>query len=229
MKILIVAATTLELEPLLTTISSKNIIPNPISSFAYNQSEITILITGAGIMSTTFQLTKLLAKERFDLALNLGIAGSFDATIPLGTMVEIVAEEIADLGAEDDNNFIPIKNMPFFDAQQFPFTNGILDNPQTALSIIFDHPPLRQVRGLTVNKVTGNQQTIRQLMDLFEGDVESMESAAFFYVCLQYQIPFMAVRSIANYVEVRDTSRWQIPLAVKNLNAWFIEQFLPRL
>jgi futalosine hydrolase len=31
-------------------------------------------------------------------------------------------------------------------------------------------------------------------------------------------IPFLQLRTISNYVEVRDKSKWNIPLAVTNLN-----------
>jgi futalosine hydrolase len=31
-------------------------------------------------------------------------------------------------------------------------------------------------------------------------------------------IPFLQLRSVSNYVEIRDKSKWNIPLAVKQLN-----------
>jgi len=45
-----------------------------------------------------------------------------------------------------------------------------------------------------------------------------MEGAAFFYVCLQEKAPFIQIRSISNYVGEQDKSKWEISLAVKNLN-----------
>jgi futalosine hydrolase len=56
------------------------------------------------------------------------------------------------------------------------------------------------------------------LQSRFSPDIETMESAAFFYVCLQEKIPFLALRAISNKVEPRDKSKWNIPLAMQNLS-----------
>jgi futalosine hydrolase len=45
-----------------------------------------------------------------------------------------------------------------------------------------------------------------------------MEGAAFHYVCLQEEIPFIQLRSVSNYVGERNKSKWQIKKAVENLN-----------
>jgi len=49
-----------------------------------------------------------------------------------------------------------------------------------------------------------------------------MEGAAFHYACLKEKVPYAEIRSISNYVEKRDRSKWNIPLAIKNLNDFFI-------
>jgi len=55
-------------------------------------------------------------------------------------------------------------------------------------------------------------------VDKYNPAVESMEGAAFHYACLLEKIPFFQLRSISNYVEVRDKSKWKIPLAIQQLN-----------
>ncbi|HMQ88955.1 MAG TPA: hypothetical protein PKB07_15270, partial [Flavilitoribacter sp.] len=49
-------------------------------------------------------------------------------------------------------------------------------------------------------------------------DIETMEGAAFFYVCLMESVPFLAIRSISNYVEARNREAWDIPGAIRALN-----------
>ena len=49
------------------------------------------------------------------------------------------------------------------------------------------------------------------------GQIENMEGAAFFYVSLMKRIPFLSIRAVSNYVESRDTSKWDIKLAVNRL------------
>jgi len=48
--------------------------------------------------------------------------------------------------------------------------------------------------------------------------VESMEGAAFFMACEQFEIPCIQIRAISNKVEKRNTANWDLSLAIKNLN-----------
>ncbi|MNH40683.1 Futalosine hydrolase [compost metagenome] len=61
--------------------------------------------------------------------------------------------------------------------------------------------------------------SIAKALKLFPAEVESMEGAAFFYVCLSEGVKCVQLRSISNYVERRNRESWNIPLAIKNLNA----------
>ena len=49
-----------------------------------------------------------------------------------------------------------------------------------------------------------------------------MEGAAFFAGCNKAD-QFMQIRAVSNYVEKRDKSKWNMPLAIKNLNDYLIE------
>ncbi|MDB4583087.1 hypothetical protein N9164_08040, partial [Draconibacterium sp.] len=46
---------------------------------------------------------------------------------------------------------------------------------------------------------------------------ESMEGAAVFYVCNWLGVSCYQIRAISNFVEPRDSSKWNIPLALENL------------
>lgn len=97
-----------------------------------------------------------------------------------------------------------------------PFTDKELIN---TLSLVPESlQGLPQAAGVTVNTVSGSTASIARLGQKYRPDVESMEGAAFHYSCLVEQVPFVQLRTISNYVEVRDKSRWNIPLAVENLN-----------
>jgi futalosine hydrolase len=74
------------------------------------------------------------------------------------------------------------------------------------------------VKGVTNNTVSGEKQLIKWRKEKFSPDIETMEGAAFFYVCLHENVPFVEIRSISNMVEPRDKSKWNIPLAIKNLS-----------
>jgi futalosine hydrolase len=74
------------------------------------------------------------------------------------------------------------------------------------------------VNGVTNNTVSGEEELIKRMMNKFSPDIETMEGAAFFYVCLMENVPFAEIRSISNMVAPRDKSKWNIPLAIKNLS-----------
>ena len=85
----------------------------------------------------------------------------------------------------------------------------------------FSSPVLKKfkkVKGITVNTVHGNKKSISKVVTLYNPDVESMEGAAFFYVCNQFKIPAIQLRAVSNYVERRNMKNWDITLAVEKLN-----------
>jgi futalosine hydrolase len=45
-----------------------------------------------------------------------------------------------------------------------------------------------------------------------------MEGAVVLYVCNWFGVPCFQIRAISNYVESRDSAKWNIPLALEKLN-----------
>ena len=74
MKILIVSATSFEVEPLLVSINQSI----NVDKFRFNAHEVKLLITNVGATATAYTLGKELAKNQYDLAINTGLAGAFD-------------------------------------------------------------------------------------------------------------------------------------------------------
>lgn len=224
MNILISAATEAEIAPFVAYLDTNW---NSISNGVYQKEnvQVVVLITGVGMVATTYTLTRALSTVKYDLVLQAGIAGTFNKARQLGDVVFITTDQWGDLGAEDHDKYLDIFGVGLIDADSYPFSGGKLNNP---LSDIHSGIMLPQVSALTVNMVSGNERTITRLQEVYQCDIESMEGAAFHYVCLMEQVPFAQVRSISNYIEPRDRSKWQIGLAVKNLNNWLTD-FLARL
>jgi futalosine hydrolase len=180
---------------------------------AYQRHDITTLVTGVGMVATAYSLGKHLAANRYDLAINLGIAGGFDRNIALGEVVEITEDRFSELGAEDDEAFLTI--------DQLGFGEGIFKSG-------YDLPAalgLKKVSAITVNTVHGNEVNIQKLSQRISPQLESMEGAAFFYACQQAGVPCVQIRAVSNYVEKRNRDTWQIGLAIKNLNTFVAELF----
>jgi futalosine hydrolase len=157
-------------------------------------------------------LTQVLSQNDYDLVINAGIAGAFFEELEIGEVVEIRSEQFPEIGAEDDNSFISIFELGLLDENTYPFQKGKLINPDAGIS------NLKLVDGVTVNTVHGNELSIQNVIDQFSPDVESMEGAAVAFVCLQENIKFIQIRAISNYVEKRNKSAWNVPLALGNLN-----------
>ena len=74
------------------------------------------------------------------------------------------------------------------------------------------------VNAITVNKITDDKNAINTMKEKFKPDIESMEGAAFHFVCLQQKVNFLQVRSISNIVGDRDKKNWQMKIAIENLS-----------
>lgn len=203
MRILFVAATEFEISGFIESQKSK-----------VKSQNISFLITGVGMVATAFALGRELATNQYNLAINLGIAGSFDRDIALGDIIEITEDTIAELGAEDDATFLPISQMGFGESNF---------KASKQLSTIYTGQSIRQASAITVNTVHGNEESIQKIQQRLNVQIESMEGAAFFFACREAGVPCLQIRAVSNYVEKRNRDAWQIGLAVKNLNTFAME------
>lgn len=218
-KVLLCAATKAEIEPFLSFLET-HFQREGEDCFRNNRWQIRILITGVGMMAAAYSLATHLAVYQYDAAIQAGIAGSFDTTVPLGTVLGVLSEQYGDLGAEDRDGHIDIFKLGFLAADSAPFTQGKLRN---------EHPfpageDLPFASALSVNTVSGQTDTIKRRLQTYGVQLESMEGISFHYACLQHKLPFLQVRAVSNYVTPRNRADWNIGLATGNLN-----QYLQRL
>jgi futalosine hydrolase len=211
MKLLIVAATKAEIEPLLGSF------PPGGDTIQAGDGELTVLITGVGMVATAYNLGKLLATKNYDLAINAGICGSFDRSIAIGELVLVEEDHFAELGAENGREFLPIDKMGLAESTMIPISTPLNEKPDIAL--------LKKVKGITVNTVHGDLNSINTIVERLDPGIESMEGAAFFFACNEARLPSIQLRSVSNYVELRNHDTWNIPLSVKNLNSFLIGLF----
>jgi futalosine hydrolase len=215
MNVLVVAATATEVAPLVARLQprgDRNVAP---TRYAHAGHEIDVLVTGVGMVATAVWCTRALSQARYDVALNLGVCGSFDRSLLPGTAVHVVTDRITDLGAQDGGGFLTIQELGLLDENEFPFSGGRLVNRAVPSSAELSR--LRPVDGITVNTVHGDEPSIAAVVDRFAPHVESMEGAAFMYACLVHQLEFAQVRAVSNVVERRNRATWKLPEAVSAL------------
>ena len=205
MKILIIAATIHEIRPLLAHFGLKD------KKFPANE-KFEVLVTGVGMTATAFALGRHLNND-YDLVVNLGIAGCFDKNIALGTVLNVVEDTFADLGAEDHESFLSIDDLNMGKSTYRADHSLLIESVRQ----------LKKVRGITVNRVHGSEKSILDISARLSPVVESMEGAAVLYCCQELEMPCLQIRSISNYVEPRNREAWQIDLAISNLNHWAID------
>lgn len=213
MKILIVAATKFEIDPLLSKMESSKAVNGRLTSCKFKKLEIDFLITGVGMVATAYHTGKAV-NETYDAAFNLGICGSFNRNIELGTVVNVYQDCFSELGAEDDDKFLTLEALNLQGVSK-------IENKSGAMHAFIEALP--KVTGITVNTAHGNDASIKKVYELFHPYVESMEGAAFMFACENENIPYVQIRAISNYVEKRNRDAWNISLAIENLNKQVFE------
>lgn len=213
MKILIVAATKFEIEPLLNQMENIQHLNEKLISCTYKKSEIDFLITGIGMVATAYLCGKVI-NDSYGLALNIGICGSFNTNLEIGAVVNIVQDHFSELGTEEDEKILSIKEMGL-DGKIELFNETNIKNKVLE--------EISKVCGITVNTVHGNEASIEKVFNKFHPNTESMEGAAFMFVCENEGIPYAQIRGVSNFVEKRNKENWNIPLAIKNANKKVLE------
>jgi futalosine hydrolase len=206
MNCLVVAATVMEITPFLEQYrEEKNWIPDL---------EIDILITGIGLTATTYSLTRQLRMKKPDLLIQIGVGGCFDTAIPLGSVVAIKQEAIADQSVIELDKLKTLFDLQLVPQNQYPFTKGWLINKSESLKKV----KLKKVTGISVNEITTSKQKVKFYKDHFNPVLESMEGAALHYVCLMEKVPFIQIRSVSNYIAERNKKNWNMKESITNLN-----------
>lgn len=212
MKILIVAATWMEVKLLVDEMELIEEKSHFLKEFRVDGTNVDILVAGIGSTFTAFHLTSTLKESKYDFVFNIGIAGSLIKGLGIGEVVNVITEEFADLGIEKENEFLTLFETGFIDSNEFPFVQGIIK--ATDCNGLLN---LKKVRGITTNKIHGRDSSIAEIQQKFLGHIESMEGAAVFYICNWMGIPCCQIRAISNYIDSDKSAEWDIPLALENL------------
>ena len=198
MQLLVVAATEKEIAPFLAQ--------NPTQEY---------LITGIGVPACLYSLLKKIQYKKYDVIIQAGIAGCFSEEIGLGETVLVKKDVFADQGVFEKEQYFSLPDAGLSGKDDWPYNNGWLVNENKALEL-FD---LKKVNALTIHTISDESKMTNHYLLKYPSAIESMEGAAFHYVCLQEKIPFIQMRSISNRVGERDKTKWKIKEAIDNLNA----------
>ena len=206
--ILVVAATAKEITPFIELTKTSGL------------NNIDILISGIGLTASTYHLAKQLALKKYDLVIQAGVAGSFDLRIPLGAVVTVKQDAIADQSVVELQKLKTLFDLNLVPQDQYPYKKGWLLNTNKE---VLKNTELKIVKGISVNQISTSKQMIKFYRDVFDPVTESMEGAALHYVCLIENIPFVQIRSISNYIGERNKKKWDMMDSIANLNDTLIK------
>ena len=171
--------------------------------------------SGIGMLAAGFALTKLAMEDKPDLIIQMGIAGSFDPDLGLGSVVVIDEETIGDLGVEEEGKWKDLFDLKLEKSSYHPFEKRKLPNHWLTKYNLLG---LKEVNGITVNEISTNPERIQKLIKKYNPGIESMEGAALHYIARETNIPFIQIRAISNYIGERNKANWELKLAIDNLN-----------
>jgi futalosine hydrolase len=214
-KLTIASATKMEVGPIKDYLHENGLILSE-NKFSLRDLQIEILYTGIGTMNTTYTLMDYLSHGKPDGWIQMGIGGSLDRSVNIGEVFQIESEMVHGEGAQEkDGNLLDPFTLGWSDSNKKPFTDGKMLCPFNS--------GLSMASGMTTYYAHGEKNAINQLKSHDHGQIENMEGAPFFYISLMKEIPFLSIRSVSNFVEPRNKSGWDIPLALKNLNQTVIQ------
>jgi futalosine hydrolase len=219
-RILIVASSNREVTDFIGKLEFVHQIEPHYKSYKFGDMNLDVLISGYGSVFTAYQLTRALNMINYDLAINAGLAGSFDHFLEQGFVVNVVQDQFADLGVEHKGKIYTLHEEELMDENDFPFSGGVLNS--LGNFEIEEVESLIPVKGITMNTLYSDPKWINIMRDKYAPEIETMNGAAFFYICLSEKVPFLQIRSISHFVEIRRIENWNIPSALKNLSGSLI-------
>lgn len=213
MRIIITAATTGEWMPAFAELD-KHLAENSIRfKPVFHQS-------GVGMLASAVSLTQAILTEKPDLVIQVGIAGCFDNSVPLGTVLVVKNEQLGDTGVLEDGKWKDIFDLKLEKSSYHPYEKRKLPNPWLKQYNLLQLP---EVDAITINRITTGTDEIARLQKKYAPVIESMEGAALHYVCRETQTPFLQIRAISNYIGERDKSKWLIGESIGALNQTILQ------
>ena len=179
--------------------------PTKTEASLFQRDGIDVIISGVGLTATAVATLKAIQRYQPDLLILAGIAGVFPhSSLKIAEVVLVESEVEADLGFFTPQGFVHLAHLPL--AMEFERRHTLL------CPHLPDGSAFKLARSISLNAA------MAPFIDSKNVDIENMEGAAFFHVCLQEQQKFLELRAISNTVEIGDDN-WDMQRSVRALTA----------
>lgn len=182
------------------------VFPTQTEARFFSHPQVITAISGVGLSATAYYVGKLIAQHRPDWILMAGIAGVYShSSFTIGDVVLVERECEADLGFFTLGGFTHLAELNL--AMDFVATKWWLCPYVSSVTGVL---PLA-----TSNSMNAAMAPFIQTQDV---DIENMEGAAFFQVCMFERQKFLELRSLSNKVKIGD-DEWDMEGSIRALTA----------
>jgi adenosylhomocysteine nucleosidase/futalosine hydrolase len=181
----------------------------------FSHPKVAVNYCGVGLTSAAYHTGKIIARDKPDWLIMAGIAGAYThSSFKVGDTVLVASEREADLGFFTPTGFTHLADLEL----DMDFTVA----RQLLCPYLPERSPLQSAHSNSMNAA------MAPFINTADIDIENMEGAAFFHVCLAEQQKFLQVRAISNYVDI-EGGDWDFVESIKQLTTGLnkvIEQLL---
>ncbi|MEY4054314.1 MAG: futalosine hydrolase [Bacteroidota bacterium] len=210
MRVIITAATDLEMAACAKKASQL---------FKKSKLKISFHATGIGMLASGVKLTQLATTYKPDLIIQMGIAGSYIKTEPLGKVMVVSSESIADLGVRENGVFKDLFETRLLKDNEAPFKKRKLINQGINKVNVLK---TNTATAVTINEISTSTKRIKEIIAAHSPVLESMEGAALHYVGRITKTPFIQIRAVSNYVGERNKAKWKLKESIEQLEAYVL-------
>lgn len=179
--------------------------PTKTEASLFRRNDVNVVISGVGLTATALATIKTILQDKPDLLILAGIAGVYPhAPFKIGDVTLVQSEVEGDLGFFTPDGFIHLAHLPLDMDFERRHTLTCPHLPSTL--------PFSLARSISLNAAMADFIDTRQV------DIENMEGAAFFHVCLAEKQRFLELRAISNIVRIGN-DEWDMQGSVQALTA----------
>ncbi|NTY01590.1 futalosine hydrolase [Deinococcus sp. JMULE3] len=173
-----------------------------------------VIVSGVGPVAAALATTHALMHAPARLVISAGIGGAYPgAHLHPGDLAVSSVMIQADLGAWDDDTFLPLTGLGLSVLPHAP--HDATFPAWTGAGTVADRASAALGPALTLSGVTGSSAQAQALERRYPGALcEGMEGAGIAHAALLAGVPALEIRGISNPVGPRDRSAWRIPEAL---------------
>jgi futalosine hydrolase len=179
------------------------------------QDKWVMLVAGVGLVETALSLGRFLEQQKnkgeIQAVLSFGVAGAYlrEDTKSAALLEICLAEQesFGDFGICHADHIEPLAK-DLIHRTSYKLDAGLLDKAEALLSR--ESLPAKRGNFITVCGVSGTKHRGDILCSQYDALCENMEGAAVARVCEAFNLPLLEMRTISNFVEDRDLTKWKL-------------------